>query len=143
MTGPMFERACIAEFSLIPNKQQKVGVGFDATDDQGKKWEFKYDDASAYTGNYYLEVKQTFDGFKTQVPSGVGLLQADWYVFGSPAATVFLTNDKIEELVARKDFKFTNTRPNANNNRDGCFSIGWLVPAATLMAAAFMVVLNN
>ena len=104
--------------------------------DIGQFVEFKFDKACKKTGNLYLEYEQTFNG-STFVPSGMTLAveQSKYIVFsveylGCVHHYVF-TGEEMRELLTRK-MRSVRTRDNANGNRDGCWTNGFLIPVKSL-----------
>ena len=130
-------------------KNQRVGTGKDykitslcldsalPKSDLNKFIEFKFDKACRKTGNLYLEYEQTFDfGVKYQ-PSGMILAieQSKFIVFsvkyiGCIHHYVF-TGEEMRELLKRK-MRSVRTRDNANGNRDGCWTNGFLMPVKSI-----------
>ena len=104
--------------------------------DIGQFVEFKFDKACKKTGNLFLEYEQTFNG-GTFIPSGMTLAveQSKYIVFsvkyvGCVHHYVF-TNADMRELLTRK-MRSVSTRPNANGNRDGCSTNGFLLPVKSI-----------
>ena len=104
--------------------------------DLGQFVEFKFDKACKKTGNLYLEYEQTFNG-STFVPSGMTLAvdQSKYIVFsvkypGCVHHYVF-TGQDMRELLTKK-MRSVRTRDNANGNRDGCWTNGFLLPVKSL-----------
>jgi hypothetical protein len=113
------------------------GSSLDSSD-VGEFVEFKFDKACKKTGNLYLEYEQTFNGTRF-IPSGMKLAinQSKYIVFsvkfvGCVHHYIFNRGD-MREILTHK-MRSVSTRPNANGNRDGCFTKGYLLPAHTVTA---------
>ena len=138
------EFRCILE--LVKN--QRVGTGKDYKitscldsllddSDLHQFIEFKFDKSCRKTGNLYLEYEQTFDFGVNYQPSGMILAieQSKYIVFsvkysGCIHHYVF-TSEDMRELLTRK-MRSVRTRDNANGNRDGCWTNGFLLPVKSV-----------
>ena len=104
--------------------------------DVGEFVEFKFDKACRKTGNLYLEYEQTFDGTNF-VPSGMTLAvcQSKYIVFSVKFVGVvhhYVFNSGVMNEILTRKMRSVFTRRNANGNRDGCFTKGYLLPAHTV-----------
>jgi hypothetical protein len=128
--GNQAEALIISALGLVRNERQTYGTGYDAVHPaNGKKFEIKFDHAAQKTGNLYLEVRQVYAGQRV-ARSGVGLLQADYYLYLVGDECLALSKDTAAEFIASPSFREVGTRNNANGNIDGSYTRGKLVPVS-------------
>lgn len=95
----------------------------------GSVIEFKDDKASTKTGNLYIEFRQTSDNWFTSQKSGI-LLAIDHghkVVIRSGTDNYIMKTLKEYETLVSHSHRTITTRQNANGNRRGCFTNGYLV----------------
>lgn len=111
---------------------QSKGSSYDYKAADGSKIEVKFDWDSIKTGNHYLEYGQTSIGEGGEVPSGFALSAEDadyWVVVNDDLLRVFsIISLKLFVKENRASFRTTRTRVGVNHNRDGQFSLGYLLP---------------
>lgn len=134
--GNRAETMLIKSLGLIRNEKQTFGTGYDAVHPNGKKFEIKFDHAAQKTGNIYLEIKQVYQG-QIMTRSGVGLLQADYYLYLVGDECLAISKAVVAELIANPSFREVGTRNNANGNIDGSYTRGKLVPVAVAKEKAY------
>ena len=111
---------------------QSKGYSYDYKAADGSKIEVKFDWDSIKTGNHYLEYGQTSIGEGGEVPSGFALSAEDadyWVVVNDELLRIFAMS-RLKEFVKknRASFRTTRTRVGVNHNREGQFSLGYLLP---------------
>lgn len=128
----------IKQFDLVENENQGVGCAVDAWNADGEAYEFKEDHAAAETGNFFLELSQTFDGGNTRHFSGLALAvrndQSQYYViFIGRRAYVFECPVLAQWVRLHwEKFQLKETRCAVNGNRVGACAKGLLVPVQVL-----------
>lgn len=111
---------------------QSKGSSYDYRAADGSKIEVKFDWDSIKTGNHYLEYGQTSIGEGGEIPSGFALSAEDadyWVVVNEDLLRMFAINT-LKRFVKenRASFRTTRTRVGVNHNREGQFSLGYLLP---------------
>ena len=113
-------------------ESQSKGSSYDYNSADGSNIEVKFDWDSIKTGNHYLEYGQTSIGEGGEVPSGFALSAEDadyWVVVNDELLRIFAIST-LKEFVKknRASFRTTRTRVGVNHNREGQFSLGYLLP---------------
>ena len=113
-------------------ESQSKGSSYDYRSADGSKIEVKFDWDSIKTENHYLEYGQTSVGEGGEIPSGFALSAEDadyWVVVNDDLLRMFEINT-LKQFVKenRASFRTTRTRVGVNHNREGQFSLGYLLP---------------
>ena len=120
-----FRITAIDEGSSLPPEALNKGV------------EMKFDYRAKRSGNLYLETRQTFDYGENYQRSGMNLAveQSFFIVFSvrffNHVAHFVFTAPQMQEILTRP-MRLVGTGDNANGNRTGCWTYGYLLPVRSI-----------
>ena len=107
---------------------------------KGSRVEIKTDLASSTTGNYFLEYWQTFDGWTTIKTIGIALacIQSKYLCIVNQERLLLIDTTILRGYLYRhfSSLQHRETGRGSNGNRDGCHTVGMLVPTASLIRLA-------